>query len=54
MAENPLTEKKNITPERAVEILRKSGMIVSIKEAKEILDLLTILAKLEVQKHLKK
>lgn len=54
MEEKGLTEKKYITPEKAVEILRKSGMIVTMKEAEEILHLLTILAKLEVQQQLKK
>ncbi|WP_170227797.1 hypothetical protein [Mucilaginibacter frigoritolerans] len=49
-----LSKKSKITPEKAVEILKSGGMIVTIEEAKNILYLLTILAKLEVKLYLKK
>lgn len=47
-------KKKRITPEEAVQILRKSGLEVNIQEAKNILELLYILAKLEVDHYLKR
>lgn len=46
--------RSKITPEKAKEILKKGGMEVSLKQAKNILDLLSILAKLEVKEYLKK
>ena len=51
---NDKAKKRTITPEEAVEILRKSGLEVSIQDAKNILELLYILAKLEVDHYLKR
>jgi len=45
---------KKITPERVVEMLKKAGKIVTVEQAKKVLELLTILAKLEVKQYLKK
>jgi len=45
-------EKRNITPEQAIKILQKNGIEVNEKQAEEILELLFILAKLEVQNYL--
>ena len=47
-------KKKKITPEEAVQILKKSGLEVTVHEAKNILELLYILAKLEVDHYLKR
>ena len=46
--------KSKITPEKAKEMLKKEGMDISLKQAKNILDLLSILAILEVNEYLKK
>jgi hypothetical protein len=43
--------KRNITPEQAVIILRRSGIECDEKEAKIILDFLYILAKLSVDQY---
>jgi hypothetical protein len=43
-----------IKPEKAVEILKQKGFNVTIDQAKNILDLLYILAKLEVEQYLKR
>ena len=51
---NKSGDKKTITSEEAVEILRKSGMAVSKEQANEILKLLRILAKIEVELYLKR
>ena len=48
MAGQNLTEKRNITPEMAVKILRKNGVEIDEKEAVEILDFLYFFAKLTV------
>jgi len=52
--ENKLGNKKTITSEDAVAMLRKSGMVVSKDQANEILALLRILAKIEVEQYLNK
>ncbi len=39
-------EKRSLTPEKAVKILKKQGTIVTIEEAKLILDFMYKLAKL--------
>ena len=52
--ESQIYKKDEITPEKALEILKKNGMKVTMEEAKNILKLLTILAKLEVKQYLKK
>jgi hypothetical protein len=48
-----LAKKKKISPEKAVTMLRKKGLYVTPSEAKNILELLYILAKLEVDQYLK-
>lgn len=53
MAERNLTEKRNITPEMAVKILRKNGVEIDEKKAGEVLDLLYFLAKLIVNQNFK-
>lgn len=49
-----IADKQKVTPEKAVEILRKEGKEVSIEEAKKILDFLKNLAKIVVKHYLKK
>jgi hypothetical protein len=51
MAEQNLTEKRNITPEMAVKILRKNGIEIDKKMAAEVLDFLYFLAKLSVDQY---
>jgi len=46
--------KRNISAAKAVEILKKGGLILTEKEAQEILDFLYKMAKLEVKEALKK
>lgn len=41
--------KRRVTPEKAIEILRKHGTIVSIKEAEVILDFMYKLSKLTLE-----
>uniref|UniRef100_F4CEL0 Uncharacterized protein n=2 Tax=Sphingobacteriaceae TaxID=84566 RepID=F4CEL0_SPHS2 len=48
-----LLEKRNVTPEQAVKILRKKGVEVNESQAKVILDFLYILAKLTVNQYFK-
>lgn len=43
-----------ITPEKLMEMLKKKGVKMSINQAKEILDLLYVLAILEVEQVLKR
>lgn len=43
-----------MTPEKLMEMLKKKGVKMSINQAKEILDLLYILAILEVEQVLKR
>lgn len=45
---------ERIKPEKAVEILKQKGFHVTVDQAKNILDLLYILAKLEVEQYLKR
>jgi len=51
---NKLLEKRNITTEKAIEVLARNGIIVTPKKAEEILDLMYFLAKLIVNQNLKK
>ena len=51
MAEKTLTEKRNITPEMAVRMLRENGVEIDEKKAAEVLDLLYFLAKLIVNQN---
>lgn len=44
-----LPEKRSLTPEKAVEILKKHGTIITIEEAKLILDFMYKIAKLSVE-----
>jgi hypothetical protein len=53
MAEKNLTEKRNITPEIAVRILKKEGIEIDEKKALEVLDMLYFLAKLIVDQNFK-
>jgi len=53
MAEKNLAEKRNITPEMAVKILRKNGVEMDEKKAAEVLDMLYFLAKLIVNQNFK-
>lgn len=46
-----LPHKRNITPEQAVKVLAKNGIVADEKEAKIILDFLYILAKLTVNQY---
>lgn len=43
-----LTEKRNITPQKVVEILQKHGTIVTLEEAKIILEFMYKVGKLAV------
>ena len=52
MAGQDLTEKRNITPEMAVKILRKDGVEIDEKKAVEVLDFLYFLAKLTVDRYI--
>ena len=47
-------EKRKIAPEKAVEILKKNGTIVTIRDAKLILDFLYKFAKLTLETVLKR
>lgn len=49
-----LTEKRNITPQKVVEILSKSGVKITEKKAEELLDFMYFLAKLIVNQNFKK
>lgn len=49
-----VNEKRNITPQKAVEILCKSGINISEKEAEKVLDFMYFLAKLVVDQNFKK
>lgn len=42
-------EKRNVTPDQAVRILRKNGIEVTEKEARKILDFMYIIAKLAIR-----
>ncbi|GAC1314570.1 MAG: hypothetical protein NVSMB24_39380 [Mucilaginibacter sp.] len=53
MAEKNLTEKRSVTPEMAVKILRKNGVEIDEKKAVEVLDLMYFLAKLIVNQNFK-
>ena len=53
MAEKDLAEKRNVTPEMAVKILRKNGVEIDEKKAAEVLDMLYFLAKLIVNQNFK-
>lgn len=44
-------EKRNITPDQAVRVLRKNGIEVSEKDARKILDFMYIIAKLAIREH---
>lgn len=46
-------KKRKITAEQAVKILREKGFEITVEEARNVLELLYILAKLEVDQYLK-
>ncbi len=45
--------KRNVTPEKAMEILKEKGVEISEKNAQELLDLMYLLAKLSVDQYIK-
>lgn len=47
-------EIEKIAPEKAVEILKKSGLNVSVEQAKIILEMLNKLANIAVSQYLRK
>lgn len=47
-------EKRNITTQKAIEILSKDGVKLSEKKAEEVLDLMYFLARLIVNQNFKK
>jgi hypothetical protein len=49
-----LLGKRNITTEKAIEVLARNGIVVTAKKAEEILDLMYFLAKLIVNQNFKK
>lgn len=51
---NHLKEKRNITPEKAIEILSKNGIRIDKNDAQEILELMYFIAKLIVDQNFKK
>lgn len=51
---NQHENKRKVTPEMAVKIMRKNGIEVDEKKAKEILDLMYFFAKLIVNQNFKK
>jgi hypothetical protein len=46
--------KQNISATKAIEILKKGGLILTEKEAQEVLDFLYKMAKLELKEAFKK
>ncbi len=48
-----LSEKRNVTPQQAVRILKQNGLKISEKEAENVLDLMYFLAKLIVNQNFK-
>lgn len=48
-----LRPKKSITPEMAVKILKKHGTIVTLEEAKIILEFMYKIGKLSVEQYIK-
>jgi hypothetical protein len=53
MNEN-LSEKRNVTPKQAMDILRKNGVEINEKKAEELLEFMYFLAKLIVNQNFKK
>lgn len=51
---NNLNPVRNITPEKAIKILSKSGIIIDKNDAAEVLELMYFLAKLIVDQNFKK
>jgi hypothetical protein len=48
-----LNEKRTVTPEKAVEILKKNGTVVTIEQAKIVLDFMYKIGKLSVGQYVK-
>ncbi|WAC40382.1 hypothetical protein [Pedobacter sp. SL55] len=51
---NTLNRERNITPEKAMEILLKNGISIDKKDAEEMLELMYFIAKLIVDQNFKK
>ncbi len=49
-----ISEKERISPEKAIEILHKDGVTVSLQEAKIILDFFYQIAQILVEQYLSK
>lgn len=49
-----LCESGKITPEKAIEILHKNGKVVTLEEAKIMLEFLQLLAAIIVNQYLRK
>lgn len=49
-----INEKRRITTEKALEMLRSEGLDVTLEQAKDILDFLRKLANITVTKYLKR
>ncbi|MBN8717930.1 MAG: hypothetical protein J0H85_00680 [Sediminibacterium magnilacihabitans] len=49
-----VSEAERISPEKAIEILKRDGVEVTLEEAKIILDFLYGMAEIVVEQHLKK
>ncbi|PWJ89255.1 hypothetical protein BC749_1242 [Flavobacterium araucananum] len=49
-----VNEKRRITPEKALEMLRAEGLDVTLEQAKNVLEFLRKLANITVSKYLKR
>lgn len=49
-----INEKRTVTPEKAMEILKNHGTIVTLKDAEYILSIMYKFAKLAVNQYVKK
>ena len=48
------SEKRGITPQKAIDLLKKNGVELSEKEAEKVLDIMYFFAKLIVNQNFKK
>lgn len=48
-----ITERRTITPQKAVDILKQHGTNVTLEEAKQILEFMYKIAKLSVETYIK-
>lgn len=51
---NSQTKRRNITPEKAIQILSKNGIHIDKNDAEELLDFMYFLAKLILEQNFKK